>query len=347
MFGSHLSIAGSMSNALREAESLGFDTVQVFTKNQQQWKAKPLERGIIDEWRSEQARLGWNGRTVSHASYLINLASHHTELWQKSLDLMTDEVERCEVLGISFVVHHPGSFTDATLERGLANISRAYHEILKRTKGYATVMCLESTAGSGSTIGGSFDELARLRAMILGETAAPARVGFCLDTCHMHAFGYNLSTKAGGEKAIAEFDRLCGLSHLRVMHFNDSKGTVGSKLDRHQHIGEGEIGRGGLASSGFAPFVQCPAVKNVPKILETPKEKNEAGIPWDKVNVDRLRTLAGETATKPRGKSMSVREPTQTSGPTPSSGPVPRGPKKPTPSSGSRPGAKKTGKHKQ
>lgn len=306
MFGSHLSIAGSMVNALHEAEGLGMDTVQVFTKNQQQWSAKPLDPGMTKEWSSELARLGWAGakgkpgRTVSHASYLINLASCNDELWRKSVDLMRDEIERCETLGIGLLVHHPGSYVGWDLQRGLARIAEAYAELFKSTAGYTTVSCLEDTAGAGSTIGGPLEELSILRGMIVERTGQPDRVGFCLDTCHLHAFGYDLSTRAGAKATLDRFADMeksgGGLAHVRAIHLNDSKGATGSKLDRHTHIGDGTIGsdsgQGGLANSGFAEFLTRPEFRGIPKILETPKETNPQGTNWDTINLRRLRALA-------------------------------------------------------
>ncbi|MFZ4573631.1 MAG: deoxyribonuclease IV [Phycisphaerales bacterium] len=306
MFGSHLSIAGSMLNALREAQELGLDTVQVFTKNQQQWKAKPLDPALVSEWNAEIDRLGWRGRIVSHASYLINLASCSDELFGKSVDLMTDELERCEALGIAFLVHHPGSFVNWTLEEGLARIAAAYKELFKRTAGFKTVACLEGTVGAGSTIGGPFEHLASLRERIGAATGSPERIGFCLDTCHMHAFGYDMSTEESARACLAEFDRVCGERNLKVWHVNDSKGKLGSKLDRHEHIGEGWIGGGAAAhtgegrfdaaklrGSGFAFVVNHPAFAGVPKIMETPKDDREQddGTPLDAMNVARLKSL--------------------------------------------------------
>lgn len=311
MFGSHLSIAGSMANALREAERLGFDTVQVFTKNQQQWKVPPLTEEAIGEWTGELDRLGWRGRTVSHASYLINLASPDDELWAKSVDLMTVEIERCEALSIPFLVHHPGAYTTSTREEGLARIAKAYAELLKRTSGFETVMCLEDTVGSGSNLGRTFDELAGLRTMIVDRTGADKRVGYCIDTCHAHAGGYDLSTRAGAEAAIQELDATCGLGNVRVLHMNDSKGAAGSRKDRHAHLGEGTIGGGtshkSLSRSGFAAVVTCGAWSGVPKILETPKEDTPRGTPMDQVNLRRLRRLI-ETGNVPIVKGGVARE---------------------------------------
>jgi deoxyribonuclease-4 len=318
MFGSHLSIAGSMVNALDEGERLGMDCVQVFTKNQQQWRARALDAGMVRDWHRRVKELGWNtggpdnrGGIVSHASYLINLASVNADLWRKSVDLMLDEIERCEQLAIPYLVHHPGSFVGSDLGTGLSRIVDAYAELIARTRGYATVLCLEGTAGAGSTIGGRLEHLAELRRSIVERTGEPGRTGFCLDTCHLHAAGYDLSTRDGAREVIARFDSLCGLSHLKVLHLNDSKGRAGSHLDRHEHIGEGTIGgfakphsgKGRydprrLRASGFAEFVAHPAMQEVPKILETPKVNDSRGRPYDLTNLHRLRLLCPASAGK-------------------------------------------------
>lgn len=297
MFGSHLSVAGSMAGALEEASRLKLDTVQVFTKNQQQWKVKPLDPGVVHDWRSALRERGWEGRPVSHASYLINLASGNDELWGKSIDLMQVEIERCEELSIPFLVHHPGSTTGAPASEGIARIAGAYAELGRRTKGLRTVCCLEDTVGSGSHLGRTFEELAALRGAILAGGFPEARVGFCLDTCHLHAGGYDLSTRAGAKAAFDEFASVCGEEHLKVLHLNDSKGPCASRLDRHAHIGAGTIGGGttkkALAASGFAEVVNRPAFAHIPKILETPKEDNDKGVPMDTVNLKRLKSIMG------------------------------------------------------
>jgi deoxyribonuclease IV len=311
LFGSHLSISGNLSNALREAESLKMDTVQVFTKNQQQWRVKPLEREVVEEWTAEVARLGWDGRITAHASYLINLASPNDDLWAKSIDLMRVEIERCEALGIPFLIHHPGSPTGAGTEFGLRRIAGAYQRLLKETAGFRTVSCLENTCGAGSTIGGPFEELATLRAMIAERTGAEARVGYCIDTCHAHAAGYDLSTRARAEEAIERLGATCGLRNVRALHLNDSKGAAGSHLDRHAHIGQGTIGSNNgkpdVQNSGFAAFVCRPEFRAIPKILETPKGQNKVGTPYDALNLRRLRKLAvpGEPIKKGRQRVRS------------------------------------------
>lgn len=292
MFGSHLSIAGSLCNALKEAESLGLDTVQVFTKNQQQWKAPPLPDSAVREWNAEISRLGWQGRATAHASYLINLASPDDELWKKSIDLMRIEIDRCEALEIPFLIHHPGSHVGTGVEAGISRIAAAYAALFKATPGYRTVCCLENTAASGSNLGGPFEELAALRSRIIDTTGQAQRVGFCIDTCHAHAAGYDLSTRQGASEALDRLDALCGLTNIRSLHLNDSKGAVGSRLDRHAHIGEGTIGSPDLQNSGFTAVVNRPEFRSIPKILETPKGSTPAGTPYDTLNVRRLRKLA-------------------------------------------------------
>jgi deoxyribonuclease-4 len=295
MFGSHLSIANSLPQALRDAEALDLDTVQVFTKNQQQWKAKPLDPAVIAEWTSELRRLAWHGRTVSHASYLINLASPDPELWKKSTALMREEIERCEALQIPFLVHHPGAAMGATPDQALNRIANAYKQLLASTSGYRTILCLENTVGAGTTIGRSFEELADLRRRIAEASSHPARVGFCFDTCHAHAAGYDLSDRNAAAAVLDSFDALWGLANLKVLHVNDSKAPASSKRDLHAHIGAGTIGsrRGkpALKSSGFAAVVNHPKLAQIPKILETPKGKSDGGIDHDTLNLRRLKRL--------------------------------------------------------
>lgn len=309
MFGSHLSISGNMSSALREAEGLGMDTVQVFTKNQQQWKVPPLPEDVIREWKSEVARLGWQGRIVSHASYLINLASPNDELWEKSINLMRVEIERCEALEIPFLVHHPGSSTTSPTEAGIVRIIQAYTRLFKDTKGFRTISCLENTVGSGQNLGGPFEQLAQLRSEIASTTGQPARIGFCIDSCHAHAYGYDLSTLKAGQATLEHLDQTCGLAHVKALHVNDSKDKRASKRDRHEHIGQGTICAKSLSDSGFAAIVRHPALQNTPKILETPKGDNSAGTSYDKVNLGKLRKLlvSKQPIKTRRGQSNAAR----------------------------------------
>lgn len=313
-----------MAEALREAERLGLDCVQVFTKNQQQWKAPPLKPEAIAEWAGELRRLGWASepgqpvRTVSHASYLANLASPDDVLRDRSIALMREELDRCHALGIPLLVFHPGAHTLGTRAEGVERIAAACAGLLAATPTHAVTLCLEDVAGAGTTIGRSFEELAELRARVIAlasagkptpaRDAAAARVGFCLDTCHLHAAGYDLSTRGTAEAALAEADRVIGLAHVRVLHVNDSKGGPGSRLDRHEHIGKGTIGR-----AGFAAVVNHPAFAAVPKIMETPKGDGPRGTAWDVLNVRVLRGLVdqgpggGGVKTPSRRRAASAR----------------------------------------
>jgi deoxyribonuclease-4 len=257
--------------------------VQVFTKNQQQWRVPPLTDEQRDAWRTKLADLGWEGRTVAHDSYLINLGSPDDVLWDKSVALMRAEIERCEALSIPFLVSHPGASTTSTAAAGIKRIIKAYNRLHRELPGYRTIVCLENTAGGGSTLGRTFDELKAIREGV----RHPERLGYCLDTCHLLAGGYDIRTFAGARAVLDEFDAACGFAHLKVLHLNDSKGELGSRRDRHEHIGDGCVGR-----EGFRAVVTHPDLRDVPKILETPKTKTAKGTPMDRVNLRRLRRLA-------------------------------------------------------
>lgn len=315
MFGSHLSVAGGMVNALREAETLTMETVQVFTKNQRQWAAPPLDPGQTDAWLGELRRMKWSDRTVSHASYLINLATPDDALWEKSIAAMKDEIERCARLEIPFLVSHPGAHVGSGVEAGLRRIAQAYKRLMKETKGCGVVACLEATAGGGSTLGRTFEELATLKGLIeeVAGREAEGRVGFCVDTCHVLAAGYDIASTDGGDgtgrkrtveegaalgrKLLEEFDRVCGLKHLRVLHLNDSLGSRGSHVDRHAHVGEGKVALG-----AFAAVVNHGVPAGVPMILETPKGEDEKGRSHDSVNLAKLRKLVASSGASLEGK---------------------------------------------
>jgi len=293
-----------MTNALDEASSLRLDTVQVFTKNQRQWRVKPLEDEARDAWLARMGELGWAGRVVAHDSYLINLASPDKALWEKSVGLMRAEIERCAALEISYLVSHPGAHMGEGVEAGLKRIARAYKRLFRETRGAEVVMCFENTAGGGTTLGRTFEELARLAELVHDAAGADAegRVGFCFDTCHALAAGYDLAARASGDgtgkkrtigegerlgrAVLDEFDALCGIENLRVVHLNDSKGARGSRIDRHEHIGRGCVGKG-----AFAAVMNHPALSGVPKILETPKGEDPKRRKWDAVNLATLRRL--------------------------------------------------------
>jgi deoxyribonuclease-4 len=280
MFGSHLSIAGGMSNAVLSAEKLGMVTVQVFTKNQQQWKCKPLDEVAVAAWKKDCARVGFE-KTVSHDSYLINLASPADVTWRASIDLFIEEVRRCAILGIPYLVTHPGAHLESGEEVGLARVAAALDHVDVATKGMNVITCLEITAGQGSSLGYKLEHLAE----IIEQVKSPERLAVCLDTAHLFAAGYDFRGRryAAFRKVL---DSTVGVERVKVWHLNDSKKDLGSRVDRHEHIGLGKIG-----VEGFRPIVRDRAFKHVPKILETPKLKHADGRDWDAVNLEVLQGL--------------------------------------------------------
>ena len=280
MFGSHLSIAGGMHNALLEAEQLGMGCVQVFTKNQQQWKCAPLPAEAIETWRTHCVRLKFN-HVVSHDSYLINLASPDPELRAKSISLFVEELSRCVSLKIPYLVTHPGAHMGDGEEVGLRRVAESLDEVHARIPADGVITCLEITAGQGSSLGYKLEHLAEIIELV----KEPKRLGVCLDTAHLFAAGYDFRGRkyAGFRKQV---EKTVGLSRVKVLHLNDSKKELGSRVDRHEHIGRGTIGL-----TGFRPFVRDKLFFKVPKILETAKGKDEKGRPWDAVTLEVLRSL--------------------------------------------------------
>jgi len=281
MFGAHLSIAGGLHNALLKAEALQCETVQVFTKSQKQWACSPLTAECIKDWKSHAKRLKFK-QTVSHDSYLINLAATNEEFWRKSVELFIEELNRCALLGIPYLVTHPGSHMDAGEEAGLTKIIAALDVIHAQVKDAGVVTCLEATAGQGTALGYKLEHLAE----IIARVKQPKRLGVCLDTAHLFAAGYDFRGRRYA-KFRKELDATIGAKRVKVIHLNDSKKGLGSRVDRHDHIGRGLIGL-----DGFRPFVRDETFSNVPKILETPKEGlSEDGHEWDAVNLETLRSL--------------------------------------------------------
>jgi deoxyribonuclease-4 len=279
LFGSHLSIAGGMHNALLEAEKLGFTSVQIFTKNQQQWKCKPLDPAAIQLWETERDRLNFK-QTVSHDSYLINLASADDVLWNKSIDLFVEELSRCGLLGIPYLVTHPGAHLGSGEDVGLTRVAKAMDAIHARVP-TGVITCLEITAGQGSSLGYKLEHLAT----IIEKTKQADRLGVCLDTAHLFAAGYDFRGRKYA-KFRKQLDSTVGVDRVKVLHLNDSKKELGSRVDRHEHIGLAKIG-----IEGFEPFVRDKAFKKIPKILETAKEKHPDGRDWDAVNLEMLKSL--------------------------------------------------------
>lgn len=285
MYGSHLSISKGLDAAVTRATELDFATVQVFTKNQQQWKVNPLLPTVVDAW-SAACKTAKFRHTVAHDSYLINLASPDEALRAKSVALFKEEVRRCDQLCIPFLVTHPGAHMgtrdDVNDEAaGLGRIVESLDEVLDELPDGATTVCLESTAGQGTSLGHRLEHLA----MILERARHPKRLGVCFDTAHLFAAGYDFRGDAY-ERFMRDVERQLGKGRVKVWHLNDSKKALGSRVDRHDHIGRGTIGL-----EGFRPIVQDKRWRKTPKILETAKEDHDDGRPWDAVNLETLRSL--------------------------------------------------------
>jgi deoxyribonuclease-4 len=261
LLGAHMSIAGGIPLAVDRARKAGCNVLQIFVKNNNQWKARPLSDEEAAEFRARRVGAGLFD-AVAHTCYLINLASPGGAVRRKSLDSLADELSLSERLGLSHLVVHPGSHVGAGEARGIERVSRALDETRERTGECAAKIALEVTAGQGTSLGYRFEHLRD----IIGGCRRPEGVFVCFDTCHLFASGYDFRSQVDYRRMIEDFDRIVGLSRLRVIHFNDSKRELGSRVDRHQHIGKGEIGPG-----GFRWFLKDHRMAHVPKILETPK----------------------------------------------------------------------------
>jgi deoxyribonuclease-4 len=283
LLGAHLSIAGGLPRAIDRAIATDCQALQVFTKSVGQWRARPLGRDEIREFRRRRLRSPVRA-AVAHASYLINLASADRAIGTRSFAALLDEYDRVEALGLDGLVLHPGAHTTSSPSDGLRRIGRSLARLLRTRPRARARLLLEHTAGQGSSLGHRFDQLA---AMIEMAGASP-RIGVCLDTCHLLAAGYDIRTAAGCARTLAELDACVGLDRVRVFHLNDSKRECGSRVDRHEHIGRGHVG---LAA--FAYLVNDPRFARLPMILETPKGRplRSGADGLDRRNLRTLRAL--------------------------------------------------------
>lgn len=258
MLGAHVSTAGGVSLAPGNGVELGCDAIQIFSKNQRQWTAKPLSeleiKAFQDNWRKSQLR-----GILVHDSYLINVASPNAEMWAKSRDALLDEAQRCDQLGIPLLNMHPGAHMGTGAAEGCKRIAQAIRHVLDGTS--RVTLLLESMAGQGSTIGARLEDLARIRELCGND----ARVGYCLDTCHLFAAGFDLTTPNGYKDTMRLVDEHLGLSRVKAFHLNDSEKPRGSHVDRHANIGLGLMGE-----KGFAPLMRDTRFEEVPMVLETP-----------------------------------------------------------------------------
>jgi deoxyribonuclease-4 len=278
ILGSHLSIVGGAHRAVERAAAHGFQTVGLFVRNQRQWRAAPLGEAAVTAFRRARRRLGI-APVVAHGSYLVNLAGREP-VRRRGLAATRDELDRCGRLGIEYLVIHPGSHPDPAA--GVARIAEALNAAVGACAHRRPTVLLETTAGAGHTLGWRFEQLAAM----LARLRPPGRFGVCLDTCHVFAAGYDLRSPRAYRRTMDAFDDLVGLRRLRAVHLNDSVHELGSRRDRHAHIGHGRIGRRGLAR-----LVNDPRLAEVPMILETPKQAHPHGRSWDEVNAEVIRGL--------------------------------------------------------
>jgi deoxyribonuclease-4 len=281
-FGAHESIAGGVFNAVSRGRTATCDTIQMFNKSNAQWKAKVLTTGELDKY---FALIEETGITVacSHSSYLINIASPDKTLNKKSMLALKEEIERCNLLKIPNLVFHPGAHVGSGLEAGIAKIAENINTIFDRVADNSVTLCLETTAGQGSTIGVTFEELAAIMAQVDDKD----HIGVCVDSCHIFAAGYPISDPKEYRQTMKQFDAVIGLDKLRVFHLNDSKKEFGSRRDRHEHIGKGFIGL-----EGFRNIVNDPRLRKIPMVLETPKGDDL------KEDIENLRVLRSLVKTK-------------------------------------------------
>ncbi|MCE3017318.1 MAG: deoxyribonuclease IV [Pirellula sp.] len=279
--GAHMSVAGGFYKAVEAAKALHMDVVQIFTKNNNQWAAKPItsedEKLFHDALKSTGVT-----RPLAHASYLINLASPKEELWEKSIDGMVIEWQRADQLELDGVVMHPGAFVESNEEIGLRRIIDGLNRVHEKANPKRAWLLLENTAGQGSTLGWNMEQLG----FLLSETGESMQIGICFDTCHAHAAGYDMSTSEGMKAWEKDAKKHGVLDAIRALHLNDSKKPCGSRVDRHEHIGFGSIGL-----EGFQRVLKHKVLKQHPMYLETDKATNDEGVEWDLINMQTLRNL--------------------------------------------------------
>lgn len=280
-----MSIAGGVFNAPVRGKSIGCDTIQIFVKNANQWVGKPISDEEAEKFQESKRETGIDP-IFSHNSYLVNLASPDDALYQKSIDAMLDELERSEKLGLPFIVMHPGAHVGSGEETGLKRIAAAINTLFRKTKGYRVKIALETTAGQKSNLGCKFEQLAALVKAVKDKK----RVCVCYDTCHTFAAGYDLRTKSAYGATFAEFDNVVGVERICAFHLNDSVDELGSRIDRHAHIGQGHIGL-----EGFRFLMNDDRFASVPMVLETPKGPEMAE---DVMNLKVLRDLIGKKKKK-------------------------------------------------
>jgi len=281
LLGAHTSISGGVETSVDRAEKLKFNAMQIFTKNNNRWEAKPLSESDINNFKNKLSDSGIKF-VVSHDSYLINLCAKDEILLEKSRTAFIDELERCELLGIPHLNFHPGAHGELGEDYGIKKIAESLNIAHQKTPGYKVSSMLETTAGQGTNLGYTFEHLAQIIELVEEKE----RMTVCIDTAHIFAAGYDIKDKTNYEKVISDFDKIIGLDRLQCFHINDSKKELGSRVDRHEHIGDGFIGL-----EGFRNIMNDKRLVRVPKILETPKGKEQLE---DVENLNKLKSLIEE-----------------------------------------------------
>jgi deoxyribonuclease-4 len=271
-------MAGGLYKAITRSEPFGGTAVQIFSKNNNRWSAPPLSAEEIALWK-QTLEISPISAVAIHDSYLINLCSPTVETFERSLEAFIDEHRRAAALGIRLLNFHPGAACGQERDRAVAIVAERMNRAHEETRGLDTISVIESTAGQGSCLGNSFEEIAA----IIADIDETNRVGVCLDTCHLFAAGYDISTESGYLETMEEFDATIGFDRLLLLHLNDSKGALGSRLDRHEHIGKGQIGE-----TAFRMIMADERLRGIPKVIETPKGKDFAE---DIVNIALLRSF--------------------------------------------------------
>jgi deoxyribonuclease-4 len=261
LLGAHMSIAGGVHTAIERGKRIGCTTIQMFVKNNNQWRGKPLSETDVATFKDLLLKSSI-GPIVVHDTYLINLCAKDKSILRKSRAALKDELDRCELLGVAYLNLHPGAHVGLGETEGIKLIAESLDIVHDQTKGYRVKSVIETTAGQGTAIGYRFEQIRS----IIDAVEKKERMAVCVDTCHIFAAGYDITTETGYESTFDEFDSIIGLGNLVAFHVNDSKRPLGSRVDRHEHIGKGNIGL-----TGFRLLMNDERFRNIPKILETDK----------------------------------------------------------------------------
>lgn len=291
--GAHVSIAGGLERALERGAEVGCEVVQIFSRSNRQWAAMPIDGAALAAWRAARARTRVEPAMV-HACYLLNLAAPRTWLREKSIRALAEELRRCALLDIPHLVIHPGAHCGDGEATGVARIAAGIERAYASQPDNPTRLLLENTAGQGSSVGHRFEHL---RDIIGAMKSGADKIGVCIDTAHTLAAGFDITTEDGWQRAFEQLDAAVGCARVAGFHVNDSKTPVGSRVDRHEHLGRGHLGLGALRC-----LVNDPRFAGLPMVIETPKPSDDA----DRVNLAVLRALAGRTRIGPRARRLAA-----------------------------------------